>query len=169
MEYRSDTQVKISNKEFTYDYVHDESSSQETVYLDSVSPLVQAFLDGYNATVLAYGQTGSGKTFTMGTADMNQSDPELMGIIPRVTQEIFTTISERKDTEFHVKSTFLEVHNETLHDLLDPEQSQDLMIREAQGSVYVAGLLEQPLTSYDQMLATLAAGTFSRQNLQYNT
>jgi hypothetical protein len=35
---------------------------------------------------------GSGKTFTMGTADMDQQDPELMGIIPRVTQEIFTTI-----------------------------------------------------------------------------
>ena len=127
-----------------------------------MGPLVEAFLDGYNATVLAYGQTGSGKTFTMGTADMNQSDPELMGIIPRVTQEIFTTIKERPDTEFTLKATFLEVHNEVVKDLLSPTQETQLTIREGHGQVYVKGLLEQPLNSYDQMLQTLALGTTRR-------
>jgi hypothetical protein len=35
-----------------------------------VAPLVQAAVNGYNATVFAYGNTGSGKTHTMtGTAN----------------------------------------------------------------------------------------------------
>lgn len=38
---------------------------QEEVYTECVVPLLDDFLDGYNATVLAYGQTGTGKTFTM--------------------------------------------------------------------------------------------------------
>lgn len=33
--------------------------------LCGITQLLDAAMDGYNATVLAYGQTGSGKTFTM--------------------------------------------------------------------------------------------------------
>lgn len=36
----------------------------------SVQPLVDAFFQGFNATVFAYGQTGSGKTYTIGEANI---------------------------------------------------------------------------------------------------
>ena len=35
------------------------------MYNESVSPLMDACFEGYNATVFAYGQTGAGKTFTI--------------------------------------------------------------------------------------------------------
>ena len=35
-----------------------QTSTQEEIYEKSVSPLVEAALAGYNATVFAYGQTG---------------------------------------------------------------------------------------------------------------
>jgi uncharacterized membrane protein len=38
---------------------------QDVLRLCGITQLLDAALDGYNATILAYGQTGSGKTFTM--------------------------------------------------------------------------------------------------------
>lgn len=62
----------IRHKEFTFDYSywsHDENSpnyaSQDQVYKDLGTEVVECAFQGYNACVFAYGQTGSGKTFTM--------------------------------------------------------------------------------------------------------
>lgn len=69
---------------------------QIEVYENSVLPVIDSFLEGYNATVLAYGQasiyaytyniyidnnqTGSGKTFTMGTGlEVSQDDQNTQG------------------------------------------------------------------------------------------
>ena len=46
------------DQNFTFDYVFDESTSQENLYSETIKPLVLSCLDGYNATVFAYGQTG---------------------------------------------------------------------------------------------------------------
>lgn len=46
-------------KEFYFDAVLDQSSSQQEMYDRCVAPLVEACLSGYNATILAYGQTVS--------------------------------------------------------------------------------------------------------------
>lgn len=62
----------IRHKEFTFDYSywsHDDNSpnfaSQERVYSDLGTEVVDCAFEGYNACVFAYGQTGSGKTYTM--------------------------------------------------------------------------------------------------------
>lgn len=59
-------------KEFTFDHSywsHDtldtNFASQEKVYNDLGTEVVDCAFEGYNACVFAYGQTGSGKTFTM--------------------------------------------------------------------------------------------------------
>lgn len=79
----------------------------------SLEPIISKFfVVGYNATVLAYGQTGSGKTFTMGgcyEASLNEDETE-MGIIPRVIRELFNGINERKNSDFTVKVSYLEVN-----------------------------------------------------------
>lgn len=46
----------LSRKSFTFDYVFDTTSQQSDVYQESVSPLLNKFLEGFNATILAYGQ-----------------------------------------------------------------------------------------------------------------
>ena len=55
------------DKLYQFDGVFNVSSTQEEVYKEAVSPLIEKFIKGCNVTVLAYGQTGSGKTYTMGT------------------------------------------------------------------------------------------------------
>ena len=57
--------VSLSKRKFTYDSVFHSNVTQSEIYNDLAPPLLDAFLNGYNATMLAYGQTGSGKTYTM--------------------------------------------------------------------------------------------------------
>jgi Cdc6-like AAA superfamily ATPase len=41
------------------------SSRQKDLFEQSISPIVNEVLEGYNCTIFAYGQTGTGKTYTM--------------------------------------------------------------------------------------------------------
>ena len=63
----------MRGREFPFDGVFDEASTQEDVYKSEALPLVARCFDGYNSTVLAYGQTGSGKTHTMNGSVANSS------------------------------------------------------------------------------------------------
>lgn len=58
------------DRHFLCDFPFEETCSQEEVYSVSVQPLIDAFFQGFNATVFAYGQTGSGKTYTIGEANI---------------------------------------------------------------------------------------------------
>lgn len=58
------------DRHFHCDHLFEETCCQEDVYSASVQQLVDAFFQGFNATVFAYGQTGSGKTYTIGEANI---------------------------------------------------------------------------------------------------
>lgn len=57
------------DRHFYCDFLFEESCCQDELYSVSVQPLIDAFFQGFNATVFAYGQTGSGKTYTIGEAN----------------------------------------------------------------------------------------------------
>lgn len=62
-----------------FDRVFGAEVQQEGVW-EYVSESVNAFVQGYNVSVLAYGQSGSGKSYTMGTSGpAEQGDPQVMG------------------------------------------------------------------------------------------
>ena len=66
-------------KPFVLDRVFGPEVHQEGVW-QYVNESVDAFVQGYNVSVIAYGQSGSGKSYTMGTSGpAEQSDPRLMG------------------------------------------------------------------------------------------
>lgn len=72
---------------------------------------------GYNGTVFAYGQTGSGKTYTMMGSSID--DQENKGIIPRIIEQIFTSIQQAPiNMEFTVKVAYMEIYMERVKDLL---------------------------------------------------
>ncbi|ETO19830.1 Kinesin-like protein [Reticulomyxa filosa] len=51
-------QIQIGgDKSYTFDFVFDQKVSQKNIYDTAVRPLVNSFLEGYNATIIAYGQT----------------------------------------------------------------------------------------------------------------
>jgi kinesin family protein C1 len=119
---------------FTFDRVFSCTASQAAVF-EEISQLVQSALDGYPVCIFAYGQTGSGKTYTMeGPKDLNESN---MGMIPRAVHQIFATAEKLKEKgwEYVMEGQFVEIYNETIHDLLgDGETNKKHEIRHQAGN-----------------------------------
>ncbi|XP_077259215.1 kinesin-like protein KIF19 isoform X2 [Temnothorax americanus] len=97
----SDKQKRTMPRQYLYDIVFGEASTQEDVYESTTKKLVQDVLNGYNAAVFSYGATGSGKTHTMvGTS----SNP---GIMVRALNDIFLATKKLSDdmefTDFRLK------------------------------------------------------------------
>lgn len=68
------------DRHFVCDHLFEETCCQDEVYSLSVLPLIDAFFQGFNATVFAYGQTGSGKTYTVGEANISKSKLFIFGL-----------------------------------------------------------------------------------------
>ncbi|PKY45979.1 kinesin-domain-containing protein, partial [Rhizophagus irregularis] len=163
-------------KSFTFDYVFPSETEQEEVFHDCASPLIDKLVEGYNVTILAYGQSGSGKTYSMGTAlDGPNIPPEHLGIVPRAITKLFADLSERKEKnpfyEFDVYVSFLELYNEDLIDLLNPQSRENnkkgkcdlIMIREdTNGQIYWTGVKEVQVSDPDELLSQLQKGSLCR-------
>lgn len=156
---------------FTYDYVFDTHSSQQPIYDTSVVPLVEKFVDGFNATILAYGQTGSGKTYSMGTALDENTNSEHQGIVPRFIHDLFKRLASKKESggalSYQVFVSFLELYNEDLVDLLNHQkkkaQQVEVQIREdVHGQIYWSGVREEPCQTPDDLLRYLSKGSLCR-------
>ncbi|NXN96279.1 KIF3C protein, partial [Rhinopomastus cyanomelas] len=125
-------------KTFTFDAVYDGGSKQVEVYDETVRPLVESVLRGFNGTVLAYGQTGTGKTYTMQGA---WAEPDKRGVIPMALEHIFTHISRSLDQRYLVRASYLEIYQEEIRDLLAKEQSKKLELKEnPESGVYIKEL-----------------------------
>eukprot|EP01060_Flectonema_neradi_P039776 TRINITY_DN8893_c0_g1_i1.p1 TRINITY_DN8893_c0_g1~~TRINITY_DN8893_c0_g1_i1.p1 ORF type:complete len:976 (+),score=211.25 TRINITY_DN8893_c0_g1_i1:79-3006(+) len=153
-------------KVFKFDGVipadEDSSRSQNQLYESQVGPLVDRFVSGYNTTVMAYGQTGSGKTFTMCCIEEHNK-----GIIPRVLIDLFSRI-DGKLHDYSVHVTYVEVHNETLRDILSNKSTlgqpdDELQIREdSEGGIHLHGISPTAVRSIDAAMSLVQQGNRSR-------
>lgn len=113
------------------------NASQDVVFNLSAKEIMMSALDGYSGCILCYGQTGAGKTFTMTGA---QNDYKYRGVTPRVVSNLFQEINSRYEHQIKVSVSYLELYNETLSDLLDETNSNQLSIQEdSKGYVLVKG------------------------------
>lgn len=87
------------------------SSTQQSLYDETVRPLVSSVLEGFNGCVFAYGQTGTGKTHTMEGA---RGVPEQQGMIPKAFEQIWTHINRTTNTQFLVSTNYLEIYMEEI-------------------------------------------------------
>ncbi|XP_060523746.1 kinesin-like protein Klp68D [Cylas formicarius] len=149
------------NKIFTYDAVYDEISTQQSIYDETIRPLVVSVLDGYNGCVFAYGQTGTGKTYTMEGDD--DEEGENMGIIPRTFNQIWSHISRKTGVEFLVSVRYIEIYMEEIRDLLRIKSTKSHELRELPDSgVVVTNLHSQTCQSAKDMLKAMRNGNFNR-------
>ncbi|XP_039985058.1 kinesin-like protein kif7 isoform X2 [Xiphias gladius] len=151
------------DRHFLCDFLFEESCCQEEVYSVSVQPLIDAFFQGFNATVFAYGQTGSGKTYTIGEANICSFRDEEQGIIPRAVADVFRLLDENDLTDFSVRVSYLEVYKEDFKDLLEVETaSKDIHIREDKGNIVLCGVKECEVEGLDEVLSLLESGNTAR-------
>lgn len=178
-------------KTFKFDFVGDQDIDQLNMFNHIAKPIADSCLQGYNGTIFAYGQTGAGKTYTIQgpqgpvlgldnesesqganynlQSDMTNPD---RGIMQRSFEYIFQCIEAEQSMidkkgngsalQFLVKCSYLEIYNEQIMDLLEP-QSINLNLREdISKGVYVEGLVEETVSSLQDMMALIAKGAKNR-------
>ncbi|ERE79852.1 kinesin-like protein KIF7-like protein [Cricetulus griseus] len=152
------------DRHFGFHVVLGEDTGQEAVYQACVQPLLEAFFEGFNATVFAYGQTGSGKTYTMGEASVASLHEDEQGIIPRAMAEAFKLIDENDLLDCLVHVSYLEVYKEEFRDLLEVgTASRDIQLREDdRGNVVLCGVKEVDVEGLDEVLSLLEMGNAAR-------
>lgn len=125
-------------KSFTFDAVYDANAKQIDLYDEIFRPLVDSVLKGFNGTIFAYGQTGTGKTYTM---EGIRNDMEKRGVIPNSFDQIFNCIARTENQQYLVRSSYLEIYQEEIRDLLAKDQSKRLELKEKPDTgVYVKDL-----------------------------
>lgn len=149
-----------TTQEFTYDRVYPSETTQKTIFEQIAKPLISAAFEGINGTLFCYGQTASGKTYTM---EGIPSDENLMGIIPRMMQQIFETINSwSSDIEFSVKCQYYQIYNEKIQDLIDTRKT-DLAIREDKNKgIWVGECTEKYVESEQEMMNFFNTGASNR-------
>jgi hypothetical protein len=120
--------------------------SQKDVYDQVGTYVLKNIFSGYNGCIMAYGQSGSGKTHTMmGSAE----HPDEMGLIPRLCIELFERIQLAPNLKFNVELSYLEIYAEQIRDLINPENTKNLRVREhPETGPYVDGLTSIPVEDY---------------------
>uniref|UniRef100_A0A8P4K0Q3 Kinesin-like protein n=2 Tax=Dicentrarchus labrax TaxID=13489 RepID=A0A8P4K0Q3_DICLA len=158
--FKDDDTVVITNKPYAFDRVLPPNTSQEQVYDQCAKQIVKDVLGGYNGTIFAYGQTSSGKTHTM---EGKLHDPQLMGIIPRISHDIFDHIySMDENLEFHIKVSYFEIYLDKIRDLLDVSKT-NLAVHEDKNRVpYVKGCTERFVSSPEEVMDVIDEGKANR-------
>ncbi|XP_067299084.1 kinesin family member 5Aa isoform X1 [Pseudorasbora parva] len=158
--FQGDDTVIIGGKSFAFDRVFPTNTTQEQVYNTCAKQIVKDVLGGYNGTIFAYGQTSSGKTHTM---EGNLHDPQQMGIIPRIAEDIFNHIfSMDENLEFHIKVSYFEIYMEKIRDLLDVTKT-NLSVHEDKNRVpYVKGCTERFVSSPEEVMDVIDEGKSNR-------
>lgn len=137
------------------------NSRQSDVFDFSIRSTVDDIMNGYNGTVFAYGQTGAGKSYTMMGSDID--DEEGKGIIPRIVEQIFTSIlTSPGNIEYTVRVSYMEIYMERIRDLLVPQNDNLPVHEEKSRGVYVKGLLEIYVSSIQEVYEVMRRGGASR-------
>uniref|UniRef100_A0A8V0ZUD4 Kinesin heavy chain n=1 Tax=Gallus gallus TaxID=9031 RepID=A0A8V0ZUD4_CHICK len=158
--FQGDDSVVVGGKPYVFDRVFPPNTTQEQVYRACAMQIVKDVLAGYNGTIFAYGQTSSGKTHTM---EGKLHDPQQMGIIPRIAQDIFNHIyAMDENLEFHIKVSYFEIYLDKIRDLLDMTKT-NLSVHEDKNRVpYVKGCTERFVSSPEEILDVIDEGKSNR-------
>uniref|UniRef100_A0A3P8VQX9 Kinesin-like protein n=1 Tax=Cynoglossus semilaevis TaxID=244447 RepID=A0A3P8VQX9_CYNSE len=148
--FQGEDTVIYGGRSYVFDQVFPTNTTQEQVYNTCAKQIVKDVLGGYNGTIFAYGQTSSGKTHTM---EGNLHDPQGMGIIPRIADDIFEHIfAMDENLEFHIKVSYFEIYMDKIRDLLDVKLI----------SVFVQGCTERFVTSPEEVMDVIDEGKANR-------
>lgn len=111
---------------FKFDHVFGEQATNKEVYDVTTAHIVKDFVKGVSGSVICYGQTGSGKSYTVqGKGTINEGIAGGYGLLHLSIQSIFQEIATFPESYFLLRVSVIEVYNEEIRDLLDPEFDKD--------------------------------------------
>eukprot|EP00164_Ancoracysta_twista_P000239 GFYU01000341.1.p1 GENE.GFYU01000341.1~~GFYU01000341.1.p1 ORF type:complete len:608 (+),score=194.91 GFYU01000341.1:184-2007(+) len=152
----TDSRYASTTNLFTFDHLFGPEYNNFEIYSELADEIVTSTMEGYNGTIFAYGQTASGKTYTM------TGGGGAPGIIPSAIEHIFEFIEEMFARKFLLRASYIEIYNESINDLLAPENSNLKLHETPDKGVVIAGVKEEIVLSPEQILNLLAAGEAHR-------
>ena len=160
-----------SCNEYAFDSAFGPDSSQQDIYNATAKPFIPNLLKGLHVTVFAYGATGAGKTHTMlGNSRVDDASMHTAeaGIIPQAVHDLFSQIESKQKAQergesWTVSSTFVEIYNEQVYDLLTPGKPLSLREDTDRGVVVCAGVKESQTRSAADVMSVLAIGNKNRK------
>ncbi|RKP39116.1 P-loop containing nucleoside triphosphate hydrolase protein, partial [Dimargaris cristalligena] len=155
LHYHTHGRSSIGNS-FTFDHIFDPQRSTKEVFNAVAQDIIHSTMDGFNGTIFAYGQTSSGKTHTM------YGIPEEPGIIDLSIRRIFERIEQTPDREYLLRVSFLEIYNEVIKDLLNPENHHLKIHEHATRGIFVGNLTENIVMSVHDVKLLLEQGDRNR-------
>ncbi|KAK9075756.1 hypothetical protein SSX86_004085 [Deinandra increscens subsp. villosa] len=136
---------------YTFDRVFDPSSSNRTVYQLGARDVALSATKGINATIFAYGQTSSGKTYTM------------KGIAEKCIDDIYAYINNATGSSFVLKLSAIEIYNETVVDLLNPDSGPLRLLDDPERGTVVEKLTEEVIKNSQHLRHLIATCEDQRQ------
>ena len=161
----------IDKKEFIFDNAYDESSNNESIYIQNIRPMIfNAFYFKSKITCFAYGQTGSGKTFTMmgapqgGQGGNNGQNFGLanLGMYMLAGYDIFNILAnETKFNGFKILISFYEIYCDKLYDLLNNKNKLETR-EDKKHNINIVGLSENNVNSLNELMSMINYGLKQR-------
>ncbi|CAH2019629.1 unnamed protein product, partial [Acanthoscelides obtectus] len=136
--------------------IGNQECTNSDVYGSVVKPLVDSFMEGFNATIFAYGQTSSGKTHTILG---NKTDP---GLFQLVSNQLFQHVADQVDKRYLIRCSYIEIYNEKINDLLD-KSNQGLTIREDIKGNVLLDAREAVVDNVDKVMENMMQGNKIRR------
>ncbi|CAD8181866.1 unnamed protein product [Paramecium pentaurelia] len=153
-------QNQQEQKFFSFDNVAGPDTTQEDIFQMIGEQQASNCLEGYNGCVFVYGQTGSGKTYTM------TGTPQQPGLLPRIIDYLFGCVFEdqAKDpsVEYLIKCSHLEIYNEHIIDLLNPDLGNLQLREDLNKGVYVEFLTEECCSNVVEAMEVVQRGNENR-------
>ncbi|KJH45717.1 kinesin motor domain protein [Dictyocaulus viviparus] len=137
-------------------------TSQAQVYQELGVEMLEHAFEGYNVCIFAYGQTGGGKSYTMMGKPGDENE---MGIIPRLCNDLFARVASNDDcnVQYSVEVSYMEIYCERVKDLLNPNSSGNLRVREHPLlGPYVDDLTKMAVCSYQDICHLMDEGNKAR-------
>ncbi|XP_019770403.2 kinesin-like protein Klp10A isoform X1 [Dendroctonus ponderosae] len=157
----------LENQNFRFDYVFDDSCSNDIVYKFTAKPLVKTIFEGGMATCFAYGQTGSGKTHTMGGEFRGKQQNFRNGIYGLVAVDVFKLLNHQKYAQknYMVSASFFEIYGKLVFDLLAKKQRLRVL-EDGKQQVQVVGLTEKIVSKVEDVIDLIQKGSMERTSGQ---
>ncbi|KAF0741926.1 hypothetical protein Ae201684_003112 [Aphanomyces euteiches] len=167
-----EAKAKVWRQTFTYDHSfwsyhpdHPQYADQQCIFDTIGTQMLTTAWKKRHCSLFAYGQTGAGKSFTMmGKHKSNQH----RGLIPRICHELFSTMAQSNHPtddrpRCTVKMTFVEIYNDRVYDLLNPQAKESLKVREhPEKGTHVEHVSNLVVTSSHDIEYLLAEGSKTR-------
>ncbi|XP_020597836.1 kinesin-like protein KIN-7A isoform X1 [Phalaenopsis equestris] len=124
-------QERSSSSAYTFDKVFGPTCPTDRVYEEGAKEVALSTVRGINATIFAYGQTSSGKTYTM------------RGIMENAVTDIYKHIQSNPGRKFFIRISALEIYNEVVRDLLNPNSGPLRLLDDPEKGTIVEKLEEE--------------------------